>query len=272
MRCEMSSASIGPQASNQPQKERRTTMSRPKSPLQSVRIDTGLHCSVADQKRLLGASPYFRSLDEASVAEVQRQFGQQHYPEGATIQLAGQEATRISIVGAGTVKLVRSTSEGRDIVLDMLTPGDHFGSLAQLGDRHYTETAIAHSECCILSTTAPDFARMLRSYPTVAIDSLEMIAARLRDAQGTIEQLSGYSVEQRVVRVLLNLATRIGVEHDGGVLINVPLSRQDLADMTGTTVESASRVMSDLKRQGLIESGRRWIAIPDPTALETRIG
>lgn len=242
-----------------------------RSPIRPEPIHPSLHCSIQDQRRLLGASPYFRSLNQEQVERVQTEFNQHHYREGQVIQTAGEPASRISIVGAGSVKLVRSTLDGKDVLLDLLTPGDHFGSLAELGDAVYRETAIAHTECCILSTTAPRFAGMLREYPGVALDSLEMVASRLRDAQATIEQLSAYPVEHRVLQVLLQLANKIGVERDGAILIDVPLSRQDLADMTGTTVESASRVMSDLRRDGLIASGRRWISILERDALERRI-
>lgn len=203
--------------------------------------------------------------------DVQREFQQHHYHAEEAIHYVGDEATRISIVGAGTVKLVRSTVEGKDVVIDLLTPGDHFGSLAELGDATYRETALAHTECCILSTTAPVFTKLMETYPAVAIDSLKIVAARLANAQSTIEQLSAHPVEQRVIQTLLHLAGKTGKSSEQGILIDIPLSRQDIADMTGTTVESASRVMSELRKSGAIDSGRRWIAILDVDALRARI-
>lgn len=229
-----------------------------------------LHCSIPDQRRLLAASPYFHSLDATEIEQVQRRFTQQHYAEGNTIHLMGEPARLLSIVALGTVRLLRSTWDGKDVVLDLLAPGDHFGSLAELGDELYQETAIAHTECCILSTTSANFSRILETYPVVAIDSLRLVAERLRTARGTIEQLSAYPVEQRIASTLLHLAGRIGVRQGTSILIDVPLSRQDLADMTGTTVETASRVMSEFRRAGLIESGRRWIVILDEEGLGQR--
>ena len=247
-------------------------MQRKQSPIQHDPIDSALHCSVPEQRRLLGEAPYFKSLTAEQVVDVQKEFQQHHYHAEETIHFAGDDATRLSIVGAGSVKLVRSTLDGKDVVIDLLTAGDHFGSLAVLGDATYRETAVAHTECCILSTTAPAFASMMERYPSVAIDSLGMVAARLSNAQSTIEQLSAHPVEQRVVQMLLHLAGKIGVTSDEGILINIPLSRQDIADMTGTTVESASRVMSELRKAGEIESGRRWISILDVEALRARLG
>lgn len=245
-------------------------MQRRRNPIQPEPIHPHLHCSVEDQRRLLAAAPYFKSLSTEQIEAVQRQFTQNHYTAGSTIYSAGEPARRLSIVAAGTVKVQRPTWDGKDILLDLLVPGDHFGSLAELGDETYPDTAIAHTECCILSTTSAEFSQMLTTYPTVAIDSLSIVAARLRQAQSTIEQLSAYPVEQRIARTLAHLAEKVGVEKGDATLIDIPLSRQDLADMAGTTVETASRVMSDFKRDGLIDSGRMWISVRDTEKLADR--
>lgn len=247
-------------------------MQRRQSPVTHEPLDHALHCSVPEQRRLLGEAPYFKSLAPEQIVEVQKEFQQDHYHAEETIHFAGDDATRLSIVGAGSVKLVRSTLDGKDVVIDLLTAGDHFGSLSVLGDPAYRETAVAHTECCILSTTAPAFANLMQVYPSVAVDSLHMVAERLSNAQSTIEQLSAHPVEQRIVQTLLHLAGKTGVTREEGILINIPLSRQDIADMTGTTVESASRVMSDLRKAGEIDSGRRWISILDLDALRARLG
>lgn len=245
-------------------------MSRQVHPVQRKPITPALHCSVEDQRRLLGAAPYFRSLNPSQIENVQRDFTQKHYAAGSLIYSAGETANRLAIVGAGAVKVLRPTRDGKDVLLDILLAGDHFGSLAELGDSVYAETAIAHTECCILSTTSNEFNAMLARYPAVAIDSLGIVATRLRDAQSTIEHLSAHSVEQRIARKLAQLAERAGIQREKDVLIDLPLSRQDIADMTGTTVETASRVMSDFKRQGLIASGRMWFSVLDLESLSER--
>lgn len=245
-------------------------MQRPKNPIQQEPIHPALHCSVEDQRRLLAAAPYFKSLTADQIEAVQRQFTQKHYAAGSSIYSAGETARRLAIVAAGSVKVQRPTWDGKDVLLDLLVPGDHFGSLAELGDATYPDTAIAHTECCILSTTSAEFSQMLVQYPTVAIDSLSIVAARLRQAQSTIEQLSAYPVEQRIARTLTHLAEKVGVDKGEETLIDVPLSRQDLADMAGTTVETASRVMSEFKRDGIINSGRMWISVRDTQGLIDR--
>lgn len=242
-------------------------MSRRKSPVEPTIVNQDLHCSVEDQRKLLGASPYFVSLEPDQIRELQTSFLQRHYEAGDRVQIAGEPATRINIVAAGMVKLVRPTPDGQDVLLDFLGPGEHFGSLAALGSATYQEDVTAHTSCCILYTTAETFQEILKTYPAVAIASLHMVAARLRDAQATIEQLSAYPVEHRVASTLLHLAAKRGKEHEGATLIEMPLSRQDIADMTGAKVETVSRVMSEFRRSGLIDSGRRWISVLDGEGL-----
>lgn len=242
-------------------------MGRRRTPVEPVVIDTALHCSIEDQRRLLGASRFFSSLTPEQVIEVQETFRQQHYHEGDIIQLAGDPADRLSIVGAGMVKMARPTVDGQDVLLDFLGPGEHFGSLAELGDATYREDVTAHTSCCILYTTADSFHRMLQKYPSAALATLHLVAARLRNAHLAIEQLSAHPVEHRVAATLLHLVKKRGKDEGEGILIEMPLSRQDIADMTGAKVETVSRILSDFRRSGIIDSGRKWISVRDPERL-----
>lgn len=211
--------------------------------------------------------PFFAGLADAELDQVTHAFRQKDYSVGDVIHLAGEPAVQLSVVAAGIVKLVRPTPDGQDVLLDFYGVGEHFGSLSELGDSVYREDATAQTDCCILSTTATEFRELIRKYPAVAVAALDLVAARLRDAQETIEQISAYPVDRRIASVLLDLARRVGRDVDGSILIEMPLSRQDLADMTGAKVETVSRVMSEFRRSGLIESGRRWTAIRDLTGL-----
>lgn len=239
---------------------------RHRSPVEPVTFGP-LSCSPAEQLRLLGNAPFFARLSPAEVEEVHASFRQAHYTAGQAIHFAGEEATRLSIVAAGRVKLARPALDGQEVLLEILGPGDYFGSLADLGDHAYREDATSHTECCVLYTTAGEFHRLLERYPVVALSTLDIVAGRLRDAQESIEQISTYPVERRVAAALIRLAGQAGRANDESVLIEMPLSRQDLAGMTGAQVETVSRVISDFRRRGLVESGRNWIAVRDMDGL-----
>lgn len=106
--------------------------------------------------------------------------------------------------------MVRPTTDGQDVLLDILGTGEHFGSLANLGDATYREDTTAHTDCCILYTTADVFQDVLQRYPEVTPATLGLVAARLRAAHETIEQISAYLVDRSVAATLLKLADRVG--------------------------------------------------------------
>lgn len=226
-------------------------------------LSESLHCTPEEQRRLLGQTPFFRVLPADEIPAVARSFQQREFAPGDAIHRAGNPAARLSLVAAGMVKVARPTIDGQDVVIDILHPGDYFGSLGQLGDAAYADDATAQTHCCILSTTAGEFQSLLSRYPPVALATLDLVAGRLRAAHETIEQLSAYPVQRRLASMLLHLSERTEADRVAPPAVELPFSRQDLADMTGATVETVSRVLSTLRRQGIIDSGRGWIAILD---------
>lgn len=212
-------------------------------------------------------TPFFAMLPEADIGRVGSFFREKGFTEGETIFIAGEPATRLYVVAAGKVKLVRTTAGGKSIVLGIMAPGDFVGGLAALGDAAYPDAAVAHTDCCLLAVAPGDFQQILKLYPPVATAALEVVAARLRSMHELVEQLSAYTVEQRIASTLLGLAAKMGEKRGNAVLIQTPLSRQDLAEMTGTAPETVSRVMARLRQSGLVRTGRRWVAILDPPRL-----
>lgn len=239
---------------------------RRRTPLRAETIEPHM-CSVELRLHVLRQVPFFASLTDEEVAEVNRLAREQGYEVNETIYFSGDPAGYLYVVAAGKVKLLRHAWSGQDVLIDILMPGEFFGTLATPGEKTYAETAQAQTTCCVLALQADDFKAILRRYPSVALAVLDIVAERLAAARTTIHQLSAHPVEQRVAAVLLKLAEKLGEEHNGSLLIQMPLSRQDLADMTGTTTETVSRIMSQFRQAGLIDSGRQWIAVTDRAVL-----
>lgn len=229
-------------------------------------------CTPAHRLAALGAVPFFSGLSEAELAEVHRLFRTYGYQPGDTIYSAGDRAERLFVVAHGKVKLLRHTASGQDVLLGILGADEMFGSLAALGDAEYPDEAEAHTSTCVLGIGARDFQSLLERYPAVALAVLTILAERLKESHETISQLSAMPVESRVAAALLKLAEKLGTPHEGGSLIQAPLSREDLAALTGSTTESVSRVMSKLRRDRIIDSGRRWVAILAPERLASLTG
>lgn len=239
---------------------------RRKSPLDSESVEPHM-CSPQMRLDILSQVPFFKPLKQDKVAAINRLFRERGYLPGETIYFAGDPAEHLFVLADGKVKLLRHNWTGKDVLLDLLTPGEFFGSLSSLGDDAYAETAQAQTPVCALTIQAEDFRSILDRHPAAALAVLDLVSERLRAAHETIRQLSAHSVEQRIAQTLLKLGEKLGEQQEIGLLIQVPLSRDDLAQMTGTTPETASRVMSRFQKEGLIESGREWVAITDWEAL-----
>lgn len=233
---------------------------RRKTPLEPEEIEPQM-CSVDMRLEILHKVPFFVGLGHQSVPQINKLFREHGFQAGETIYYAGDPAERLYVVASGKVKLLRHTLSGKNILLDLLTPGEFFGSLSSLGDEVYPDTAQAQTAVCVLGISAEDFRKILDSYLPVALKVLDVTASRLKEAHERIRQLSAHSVEHRIAYTLLKLAEKFGEQQEVGCLIQVPLSRDDLAEMTGTTTETASRVMSQFQKEGLITSGRQWVAI-----------
>ncbi|HLR46767.1 MAG TPA: Crp/Fnr family transcriptional regulator, partial [Deinococcales bacterium] len=177
------------------------------------------------------------------------------------------DAETLAIIAAGQVKLLRHGAEGRDVLLRMAGPGDLIGTFSALNSSH-PESAQAHTDVCLLNITAGDFADLLRTHPEVTLAVLAFSTEQLTEARTAIRGLSTEPVETRLARTLLQLADAHGEPDPGGTVIQMPLPQQDLAALAGTTVETVSRILSRFRRDGLTDSGRRWVALRDRSALE----
>lgn len=240
---------------------------RRKSPLE-IEVTEPHQCSVDLRLKILGKVPFFGDLSPADLDKINTLFRERGFEQDEVICFAGDPAEQLFVVADGRVKLVRHTLAGKDVVLDILKAGEFFGSLTALGDDVYSETAQAQTSTCILTIGKDSFCQILDLYPPVTLKVINIMAARLRTAQEYVRQLSASPVEARIAHTLLVLCKKFGQATDVGLLIQVPLSRDDLAAMTGTTTETASRVMSQFQKDGLIETGRQWVAILDRAGLE----
>lgn len=203
------------------------------------------------------------------LAEIDRRCRVEDHPAAAAVLHAGDPASHVYVVASGTAKVVRPTLEGTEVLLDIARPGDFFGALPSLGAETYADSVWALTALCVLSLDAAAFEEILDEHPSVARAGVRVMAQRLAQAQDQLHALAAATSEQRVAAALVMLADRVGVPRPSGLLLDLPLSRDDLAALTGTASETVSRVLSRFQRDGLIDSGRRWIELRDRPALET---
>jgi CRP/FNR family transcriptional regulator, nitrogen oxide reductase regulator len=242
-------------------------MPRAKSPVRLEWVDPAV-CSLDYRLKIIGRLPFFRHLAPEAIIKINDLFEDREVTAEQTIYFEGDPGECLYLVAIGKVKLMRHTSSGREVLLDILRGGEYFGNLATISGRGYTETAIAQTDGCVLRVSAWSFEKVLRDYPEVTMKMLHAVGERLEESQEIVKQLSVYSADQRVAASLVRLAKKLGEQKQEGVLIQLPFSRHDLAAMTGATIETVSRVMSHFAAEGLISTGRKWVSINDLKGLE----
>lgn len=242
------------------------TQARRRVPLAPTRV-TPHACPRPVRLQVLARARYFAGLPAAAIEAIDARMRVRGYAEDTPIHRVGEAASHLYVLAEGKVKLIRPTLAGDDVLIDVLTPGDLFGSAAALGHATYPDTAHTLTVACALSISARDFRAVLVEYPRVALAVLDDVTQRLEQAHTTVRRLASGTVEHRVASTLLALADKVGEPRGGEILLQLPLTRPDLAAMTGTTTESVSRTLSRLRRAGVIATGRRWISITDRVRL-----
>lgn len=229
-------------------------------------------CSAGARVNALARVPFLAALDHDALHRVDALTAMQAIDAEGAIYLAGRPADRLYVVATGAVKVTATTAEGGEVLLDVLGAGSFFGTLPVLGGERYAEDAWALTPGCLLAFTAARFELLLAEYPSVARDALAAVGVRLRTAQARIQRSASTSTPGRIAGTLLVLAERLGVVEGGRILIDVPLAREDLASLAGCAPETVSRSLAGWRREGIVDTGRRWVAIRRPEALAALAG
>lgn len=227
--------------------------------------------SVIDEKKelvqLLSGVQLFKGLSEAALADVAASAQTLNREEGASFFVQGDDATRFFVIADGRVKVSQVTAEGHQIVVRYAGGGEMFGCVPLYGGEEYPATASAVVPSRALAWSRSLMDRLMERHPRIAINALELLGEELSLVRSRYQELATERVERRVARALLRLVGKAGRKVEKGVMIRFPLSRQDLAELTGTTLHTVSRILSGWEQRGLIESGRRRIVIRNPHGL-----
>lgn len=218
---------------------------------------------------LLANVPLFAGLDTPVLVDVLAAARAKRVAAGAFYFRENDPATHFYVLTDGRLKITQLTPEGHQVIHMLLTGGQPFGGVAALGEGAYPITAEAVEDCVALSWDAQTMTALMRKYPDIAINTARFLARRFHELQVQHRQLMTERVERRVARALLKLAQSAGRKAPGGVEIDFPLSRQDLAEMTGTTLFTVSRLLSAWDEKRLIRAERQRVTVLKPDGLVT---
>jgi CRP-like cAMP-binding protein len=220
-----------------------------------------------DLSQLVAQSQPFLGLETADLKVVLQAAQRRHVERDAFFYHQGQPATTFYLLIEGEAKLTQVTPDGHQMLVRFVGPGEEFGIIAALSNAVYTLSAEAVEDCRALVWDGDTVAHMMERYPRIVFNVLDLVAGHYRRLLDRYQELVTERVERRVARALLRLARQAGQKVEDGVLIGLPLSREDLAEMTGTTLYTASRILSRWEHQGLVEAGRQRVLIHYPHAL-----
>jgi CRP/FNR family transcriptional regulator len=229
------------------------------------RGDTGL---APPTDELLRSTPGFRRLgpeDRARLAAVARV---RSFAKGQAIFDEGAPSDHFFTVATGRVKVFKMTPAGKDVILEIFGPGDPFGAVAAYEGRPYPASAVALDETTCVTIPRQAFFTLLEQHPSLVRGLLLGLTHRLIELTNRIAELTGGRVEPRFARLFLKLAGDMGRPERGGTFVPMPLSRQELADMTGTTIETCIRIMSRWSKQNIVRTEKDGFVILDRGALD----
>ena len=212
-----------------------------------------------EKSQILKKSLIFSSLNEEELSGLVGLAVERSFQPDEFIFWEDDEPDYFYVIAKGRIKVVKHSSSGKEFIIAFFGPGEMFGEVAVFEGKPYPASAQAISASKVLGIKRQNFLDFLATHPQVALRIINILGGRLRDAQGRLKDLAGERVEQRLARILLMLASRMGN--------TLPFTRQELADMAGMTTETAIRLTSQLRERGIISSLRGQLIILDEVKL-----
>jgi CRP-like cAMP-binding protein len=214
-------------------------------------------------KEFMSSVSIFDSMSDEKISALEKIVSVRDYPKGSMIILEEEFGDIVFIIKSGTVKITRVNDEGKEVILAMLGESEIFGEMALIDGEARSANALAQENCQLIAISSEDFISILKDNFSVSLSLMGELAKRLRKSDQHIEALSLNDAEHRIGVSILNLAEEIGVIRRGKVTIeNLPF-QQDIANMSGTSRETVSRILRLFEDRSLISKDGHKVLIPD---------
>lgn len=223
-------------------------------------------------RSLINALPTFSAMGESDLDDVIAHATSQRIPQGEAVFRQGEIAKSFFVLLHGRLKVVKVAPDGSQFVVRFVNPGDLYGIAKALRRPDYPATALALVDSVTLVWPNAVWDELVAAHPAFAGNVMQTMGQRLDEVHTRLKELSTEEVASRVAHTLLRLVTQSGREAHGGVVFDFPLTQQDIAEASGTTLHSVSRVFSTWEKAGLVSTGRRKIVVHDVKGLAALAG
>jgi CRP/FNR family transcriptional regulator, cyclic AMP receptor protein len=220
-----------------------------------------------DRRTLVAKNPFFGMLEEGDIERLLTYARVERHHAGDEIFAKGAPGTSLMAVLHGTVRISSVSDAGREIVLNLIHPGEMFGEIALLDGRDRTADAIAMTDCELLVLQRRDFIPFIERRPDVCIKLIELLCHRLRRTSEQVEELSFSHLESRMAKALLRLAQESEDARPVSASIDLRITQRELGNMVGGSREHVNKQLQTWQKAGLIELGKGAIVLRDTGAL-----
>lgn len=218
-------------------------------------------------RSLIAGSPAFEGIAPEDLDRMIAPARSLRVVKDAAVFSQGEEAHSFFLLLDGRVRVVKTTPDGHQVIMRFIVPGELLGIAQALGRDTYPASAVAVVDCVALAWPGRLWAKFSSAFPSFGRNTYRTFATRLQDTQAQVIEMATQQVERRVAHALLRLVAQAGRETGDGILIDFPISRQDIAEMTGTTLHTVSRLLTAWEGRGLVRSGRRQVVVTQPHRL-----
>ncbi|RYH14550.1 MAG: Crp/Fnr family transcriptional regulator [Alphaproteobacteria bacterium] len=219
--------------------------------------------SASLDRSLIKNLPLFAGMAEVDLDDVLIGASSRRYVAGTSVFEQGKVAEQFFVLLHGRLRVTHLTPQGQQTVVRMVSPGDLFGIAKALRRPDYPGTATAVVDSIALAWAMDRWDQLLPRHPSLAINAMQTMGQRLQEAQTLVRELSNEEVERRVAHAVLRLASQSGLKEAAGIRIDFPVSKQDIAEMTGTTLHTVSRILTAWEHAGLVEGGRQKLLVKE---------
>ncbi len=215
----------------------------------------------------IGSSPLFRGIPPADCAAICASARPKVFTRGEMLYFKGDSVQQVMLLTSGSVKLTQFGASGTEVILSVRTPGEVLGAIGLLTTGKHRTAAQVFRLCRVLTWEARTFKVWMDRSLTLHHNMVNILGDDLVELEERFQELATEKVASRVARQVLRLCDKIGRPIEGG--IEIGLSRQELAQMTGTTLFTVSRLLSAWEELGIVKASRETVAIWDPRALHS---
>ncbi len=205
----------------------------------------------------------FKNLSDEELKELEHYISPATFRKKDDIFTEGDAPEWFYIVSSGKVKVTKISHDGKEIILEIISPYDIFGGVAVLRNFPYPANAVAMEDSEILKISRKNLMRLVDRFPNLMYCIALQLGDRMKSSYDSLKNIALERVEARIAALLLKLANKVGVETKEGLMIDMRLTKQDVADMVGTTVETSIRTFSKFKKDGLVMDSDGKIIIKD---------